>query len=117
MSGAGSEEEVDEEETLQILAGVAHEAHEAGQSAEAEATPSAAPYAAASPLRCCDATHPMDCIVCTRAPTTEEGVLFELVGDAGKKNGERILAACDNKHTNHISALCLFQGNASCGSS
>jgi len=47
--------------------------------------------AAAEPLRCLDRSHGASCSLCSPAPAAGVEGLFELVGEAGKKNGERML--------------------------
>jgi len=43
------------------------------------------------PLRCLEPGHPADCAVCVAAPEAGEEGECELVGDAGRKNGEKLL--------------------------
>ena len=88
LSFLAMEGEGEDDETLQLLAGLAGQA--AAEHADGRAGGQAdAGVADPGGLRCVDSTHPPDCKACTQAPTTEEGLLFELVGDAGKKNGVR----------------------------
>jgi hypothetical protein len=42
-------------------------------------------------LRCLDASHAAECTRCTPPPPLEEAALYELVGDPGRRNGEKKL--------------------------
>ena len=57
------------------------------------APPPAPPVGGGSSLRCLDQRHGAACALCRRVPAVGEELDFELVGEVGKKNGEKLLRA------------------------